>query len=75
MSSHRHATDRVDGTIIAECPNKEHDFDGHLSATVEYEDSALTNLFEEFSEAFDTCGECGEELEIIGSQEPSEVIE
>lgn len=71
---YRHATDRVDGTIIAECPNKEHPDDDHLSATVEYEDAADTEIFDEFNEAFSTCGVCGAELEVIGQQEPTEVI-
>ena len=75
MGGHRHSTDRVDGTIVAECPNKEAPMDDHLSAVVDYEDAADTTIFEEFIDAFETCGACGAELDYIGQQEPSEVLE
>lgn len=75
MGDFRHGTDRVDGQIIAECPNKEAPYDDHLSAVVEYEESAINDLPETFKEAFGTCGECGAELDFIANEKPSEVIE
>lgn len=34
MSGHRHKTDRVDGLIIAECPNIEHPDDDHSERAI-----------------------------------------
>jgi len=73
--SHRHATDRADGTVVAECPNIEDDPEAHLSFTVEYSDSADTGIFNELMDAWPTCGECGAELQAMHQQEPSEVLE
>jgi hypothetical protein len=39
-SDHRHSTDRVDGTIIAECPNLEDTSEEHLRIEM---DGATTN--------------------------------
>ena len=74
MTDYRHATDRVDGTIIAECPNKQHTDDDHLSAAVEYEDAVDNDLLATFREAFPECGECGADLDFIGSETATEVI-
>ena len=74
MSGHRHATDRVDGVIIAECPNKEYPDDDHLTAIVEYEDAVDNDLLETFKSAWDTCGKCGAELDVVSQEEPSEVL-
>jgi len=75
MSGHRHATDRVDGVVIAECPNLDDDPEAHLSFTVEYSDAADTEIFRELMDEWPACGECGAELDAIHQQEPSEVIE
>lgn len=72
---HRHATDCVDGTVVAECPNIEEDPESHLSFTADYGDAADTDIFEELLDAFPTCGECGSELQAIHQQEPAEVLE
>jgi hypothetical protein len=74
-SDHRHATDRVDGTIVAECPNKDHEDDDHLAAVVEYHDASDTDLLEQFAAAFETCRECGAEVDYIRQEEPTEVLE
>ena len=75
MSGHRHGTDRVDGVVIAECPNLADDPERHLRFEVEYHDSADTELFSELMDEWPACGECGAELDVIHQQEPSEVLE
>jgi len=75
MSDYKHNTDRVDGTVIAECPNIEDDPETHLSFTVDYSDAADTTIFGELMDQWPECGECGAELQAIHEQEPSEVIE
>jgi len=73
--SHRHATDRVDGTVVAECPNIGDDPEAHLSFEIEYTDAVNTDIFDELMDTWPTCGECGAELQAIHQQEPSEVLE
>jgi hypothetical protein len=75
MTGHRHATDRVDGNLLAECPNKDHLDDDHLRVEVDYTDAVDNDLFETFREAFPACGECGTALAVLGQEEPSEVLE
>jgi hypothetical protein len=75
MTGHRLSTDRVDGTIIAKCPNKEHEDDGHLEIHADYEDCADNTLLEELLDAFPDCGECGTALDWIRHEEPSEVLD
>lgn len=41
MTGNRLSTDRVDGTIIARCPNKEHPDDDHLRAEEDYEEAYM----------------------------------
>lgn len=74
-SGHRHATDRVEGAIVAECPNIEDDPEAHLSIEVEYEAAADTSIFEELLETWPACGECGAELQSLHQHEPTEVLE
>jgi len=71
----RHAADRVDGTVVAECPNLDDDPEAHLSFTVEYGDAADTEIFDELMDTWPACGECGAELDAIHQQEPAEVLE
>ena len=71
---YRHATDRVAGTAIAECPNIDEDPEEHLSITVEYEDAADADLLGDLLGAFPECGECGAELEALSQEEPVEVL-
>jgi hypothetical protein len=71
----RLATDRVDGTVIAECPNIGDDPEAHLSFTVDYSDAADTDIFNELMEEWPACGECGAELDAIHQQEPTQVLE
>lgn len=75
MSDHRLSTDRVDGTVVAECPNIDEDPTAHLSVTVEYEDAADTEIFEELLDTWTACGECGAELQALHQQEPTEVLD
>ena len=75
MSNHKHRTDRVDGTVVAECPNIDADPETHLSFVVEYEDAADTELFDELMNTWPVCGECGAELNAIHQKTQSEVLE
>ena len=75
MSDYRHATDRVDGVIVAECPNIDDNPETHLSFTVEYSDAIGAELFEELMDEWPSCGECGAELDAIHKQEQTEVLE
>jgi len=75
MSEYKHNTDRVDGTVIAECPNIDDDPEAHLSFEVDYSDAADTDVFDELMDTWPECGECGAELQSIHQQELSEVIE
>jgi len=72
---HRHATDRVTGTAIAECPNIRRDPEAHLTICLEYSDAADTDIFAELMNAYPECGECGAELDAAHQQEPAEVIQ
>jgi|GEM_PF-1968562 len=75
MSDHRHATDRVDGVIIAECPNKQHEDDGHLLVEADYGMCANDELADKILESIpNSCGACGEKVDYIRHQEPSEVL-
>lgn len=64
---YRHDTDRIDGTLLVECPRDE----SHLSVTVE-----VTNWDRRPSELFwlDDCTVCGAELSHIEQTEPTEVV-
>lgn len=70
MTSHRHATDRVDGKILAECPNG-----CDVSVIVEYSNAdPQADKLEAITDVLDTCPECGAELDSIRFEEPAEVI-
>jgi hypothetical protein len=73
-SGYRHATDRVDGTIVAECPNKEFPDDDHLTVVVDYEDAAGNDFLDEFRDAWSHCGECGAKLDVLQQETPAEVL-
>jgi len=70
----RHATDRADGTVIAECPHVEDNPEAHLSFTVKYINTD-TAIFDELMDAWPTCTGCGAELDAVHHQEPAEVVE
>jgi len=72
---HRHATDRTDATIIAECPNISEDRYAHLSVEVSCERSDADSVVDELLTIVPECGECGAELDILGWREPTEVLE
>lgn len=71
----RHATDRVDGKIVAQCPNAEHQDDPHLQVQAQYDDAASNGLMETFKDAWDVCGECGAKLDYVAQETPSEVLD
>ena len=70
----RHATDRTNGTVIAECPHVADNPETHLSFTVTYSDTD-TAIFDELMDAWPTCIECGAELDAVHQQAPAEVME
>jgi hypothetical protein len=72
----RHATDRVDGTLIAECPNATAPDDDHLQIEVNYEDAAdaAAELVADIRETWPDCGECGATLQWLDASEPVEVM-
>lgn len=70
MSDHRHATDRVDGLIIAECPNG-----CDISIGVEYSDAAENDVLADLKDMIETCHTCGAEMTYVQQEEPSEVLE
>jgi len=73
---HRHDTDRVDGTLIAECPNSTAPDDDHLQIEVNYEAAAdaAAELVADIREAWPDCGECGATLQWLDASEPGEVM-
>lgn len=76
MTGNRLSTDRVDETIIAECPNKEHEDDGHLLVEADYSQCADDELVDKIIESIpETCSVCGEDVDWIQQQEPSEVLD
>jgi hypothetical protein len=75
MTGHKHATDREDVTIVAECPNIEQDDGPHLSIEAEFgpaEDA--TAVKQELVEALPECGECGSDLDAIAYGDQSKVL-
>jgi hypothetical protein len=75
MTGHKHGTDRVDVTILAECPNTVTHGDEHLRIEAEFgraKDAEIVK--EELVEVYPECGECGADLDVIVHSEPSEVL-
>lgn len=68
MSNHRHATDRIDGQMIAECPNGCSSWE--ISMT-----KATESLGELIIDEFRECPECGAEMDTISQETNSEVLE
>jgi hypothetical protein len=74
--THKHATDREDVTIIAECPNVEGSADDHLQINAQVGKAKnVEAVKEEPVKGWPQCGECGSELDVVALSEPSEVIE
>jgi hypothetical protein len=74
-SNYRHSTDRVDGTIIAECPHLDEAPEQHLRIEMDYETSVGDDVLDDLVEAWPECGECGAELDVLDFREQTEVIE
>jgi len=72
---HRHATDRTDGTIIAECPNLSDDPDAHLSVEISYETAVGDDVLDDLLAMVSECRECGAELDVLDYRAPTEVLE
>lgn len=69
-AGHRHATDRVDGRAVAECPN------GCQVLNVEYSHAVATaDILDELRALAETCAHCGTEMDHFVYEEPSEVLD
>ena len=81
MSGHRHATDRTDWTLIAECPNNgaDHPLLGddpekvHLTIEAHATNAANTARETILVEGSD-CSVCGAELDVVIEERPTEVL-
>lgn len=71
MNEYRHATERTDWLLAAECPNNA-DSDEHLSLEAEATQAGM-----EPREAFpiEKCPMCGAPLDFIAYGEPTEVLD
>lgn len=66
MSDYRHATDRIDGKAVAECPNGCQSWQISVNTSIPFEE-----LFEpELTE----CSHCGADMDVITHEIPSEVL-
>jgi len=70
MSGHRHSTDRVEGVVIAECPEG-----CDISLTLEYSDAQDNEVLADLKEMISTCHTCGAEMTYIQQEEPEETLE
>lgn len=66
--SNRHATDRIDGTMLAECPNGCQSWELEISTSKHSLDEVVPDAFRE-------CSVCGAEMDTISQEQPSEVLE
>lgn len=67
MTGHRHATNRYDVTAVMECPNG--CFEIELDATNSEEDA------EGLLNRFDTCPNCGADVDYVADERPTEVLD
>jgi len=72
----RYDTDRVDGTLIAECPNVTTPDDNHLQIKIDYMGAGDTvgEVVADIRETWLNCGECGAMLRWLNASEPAEVL-
>lgn len=71
MSDYRHATDRIETTVVAGCPNGCQVWDLDASGDVEWMDELVDKL----TEQFDECPDCGEPIRAIRRDEPKETLD
>lgn len=65
--SNRHATDRIDGRMIAECPNGCQSWELAVGMSESVLDEVIPSEFRE-------CSECGAAMDTIIQETPSEVL-
>lgn len=70
MSGHKHATDRVEGVIAAECPEG-----CDVSVTVEYGDAEDNEVLADLKKLISTCRSCGADMAYLQKEEPVEVLD
>jgi len=69
MSGHKHSTDRVDGFIVAECPEG-----CDISVEVEYEAAEKNEVLADLKRVISTCHNCGTDMAYMQQEEPTEVL-
>jgi len=70
MSEHEHATDRVEGAIVAECPEG-----CDVSVTLEYGDAEDNDILDDLKEIISTCRNCGADMGYVQHEQPEEVLD
>ena len=71
MSDYKHATDRVDGTIIADCIECD-----EYNIIVEYETAVDDDVLADFKQVVsETCPHCGGTVGTVKQETPTEVLE
>jgi len=71
MSDYRHATDRVDGTIVASCSECD-----EYAVSVEYGAAADNEVLDDLKQIVsDTCPYCSGDVGVVQSETPVEVFE
>lgn len=70
MSGHKHATDKVEGVIVAECPEG-----CDISVTLEYEESQENEILRDLKELISECHTCGADMSYLQKEEPAEVLD
>jgi len=68
--------DRVNGTLVAECPNVTAPNDDHLQIKIDYMGAGDTvdEVVADIRETWPSCGECDAELQWLDANEPAEVL-
>ena len=70
-TGHRHATDRKETIVVAGCPNGCQ----QIELESEGQEDAVDKLVETAKEAFGECSKCGEPIDYLRKDEPTEVLE
>lgn len=72
MSDYRHATDRIETRLIAECPAG---CDVSLLVESEGQEDAVEDLVATVNEVYSECPDCGGEMGVVREIEPTEELE
>lgn len=69
--SYRHATDRIETLVIAECPNG---CDVSIVLGGEGKEEQVEELVSFITDTVETCNACGAKLGVIRQTQPTEVL-